>query len=72
MIIMIIAELSGRCRQSPIVPGGEGQILGTKDALNIGPLDTHLNNVFINLVRYTWQGDYEGELSLRNVDDFQM
>ena len=30
---MIIAELSGRCRQSPIVPGGEGQILGTKDAL---------------------------------------
>ena len=40
-------------QQSPIVPGGEGQILGTKDALNIGPLDTHLNNVFINLVRYT-------------------
>ena len=41
MIIMIIAELSGRCRQSPIVLGGEGQSLGTKDALSIGPLDTH-------------------------------
>ena len=106
MIIMIIAELSGRCRQLPIVPGGEGQILDTKDASNIGPLDTHLSHVFINLVRYTWQGtwwrrtiervgsnwsktwenqvqenavsssddvgDDEGELSLLNVDDFQM
>ena len=53
MIIMIIAEPQWEVQQSPIVPGGEGQILGTKDALNIGPLDTHLNNVFINLVRYT-------------------
>ena len=41
MIIMIIAELSRRCRQSPIVLGGEGQSLGTKDALSIGHLDTH-------------------------------
>ena len=37
---MIIAELSGRRRQSPIVLGGEGQSLGTKDVLNIGPVDT--------------------------------
>ena len=28
---MIIAELRGRCRQSPIVLGGEGKSLGTKD-----------------------------------------
>ena len=41
MIIMIIAEFSGRCKQSPIVLGEEGQSLGTKDTLNIGPLDTH-------------------------------
>ena len=54
MIIMIIAELSGRCRQSPIVLGGEGQSLGTKDALSIGPVDTHLNHVFINSVRHIW------------------
>ena len=40
MIIMIIKELSGRCRQSPIVLGEEGQSLGTKDTLSIGPLDT--------------------------------
>ena len=51
MIIMIIAELSGRCRQSPIVLGGEGQSLGTKDTLSIGPLDTHWSHVFINPVR---------------------
>ena len=38
---MIIAELSGRCRQSPIVLGEEGQSLGTKDTLSIRPLDTH-------------------------------
>ena len=30
---MIIEELSGRHRQSPIVLGGEGQSLGTKDIL---------------------------------------
>ena len=38
---MIIAELSGRCRQSPIVLGGEGQSLGIKDALTIGPFNRH-------------------------------
>ena len=37
---MIIAELSGRRGQSPIVLGKEGQSLGTKDTLSIGPLDT--------------------------------
>ena len=51
---MIIAELSGRCRQSPTVLGGEGQSLGTKDALSIGPLDTHRSHVFINPVRYIY------------------
>ena len=35
MIMMIIAELSGRRRQSPIVHGEEGQCLGTKDTLSI-------------------------------------
>ena len=34
-IIMITAELSGRCRQTPIVLGEEGQSLVTK-----GPVDT--------------------------------
>ena len=53
MIIMIIAELSGRCRHSPIVLGGKGQSLGTKDALIMGPLDTHWSYVFINPARYT-------------------
>ena len=38
---MIIAELSVRSRQSPIVLGGEGQSLGIKDILSIGPVDTH-------------------------------
>ena len=52
MIIMIIADLSGRRRQSPIVLGGDGQILGTKDALSIRPVDTHGSHVFINSVRY--------------------
>ena len=56
MIIMIIAELSGRCRQSPIVLGEEGQSLGTKDALSIGPLNTHWSHVFINPVRYIDKG----------------
>ena len=37
----MIAELSGRCRQSPVVMGGENQSLGSKDAPSIGPLDTH-------------------------------
>ena len=41
MIIMIIAELIERRRQSPIVLGGEGQSLGTKGTLSIGPVDTH-------------------------------
>ena len=41
MIIIIIAELSGRRIQSPIVLGEEDQSLGTKDKLSIGPLDTH-------------------------------
>ena len=42
MIIMIDTELSGRCRQSPIVLDGEGQSLGIKkDAISIGHLDTH-------------------------------
>ena len=54
MIIMIIAELSGRCRQSPIVLGGEGQSLGTKDTLSIGPLDTHWSHVFINPDIYSY------------------
>ena len=38
---MIIAELSGRRRQSLIVLGGDGQSLGTKDRLSIGPVDSH-------------------------------
>ena len=50
MIIMIITELSGRCRQSPIVLGGESQSLGTKDTLSIGPVHTHWSHVFINPV----------------------
>ena len=54
MIITIIAELSGRCRQSPIVLCVEGQSLGTKDGLSIGPLDTHGSHVFINPVRYIY------------------
>ena len=41
MLIMIIVELIGRRRQSPILLGREGQSLGTKDTLNIGPVDTH-------------------------------
>ena len=48
MIIMIIAVLSGRCIRSPIVLGGEGQSLGTKDALSIGALDTHFRLWFIH------------------------
>ena len=35
---MIIAELSGRRRQSPIVLGREGQSLGTMDTFSIGPV----------------------------------
>ena len=41
MIIMTIAELSGRRRQSAIVLGGEGQSLCTKDRLSMGPVGTH-------------------------------
>ena len=41
MIIMIIAELGGGRRQSPIELGGEGQRLGTKDTPSIGSVDTH-------------------------------
>ena len=50
MIIMIIAELSGRRRQSPIVQDEEGQCLGTKDTLSI---DTHRSHVYTISVRYT-------------------
>ena len=53
LLLLIIAELSGRHRQSPIVLGGEDQSLGTKDTLSIGPLDTQGSHVFINPVRYT-------------------
>ena len=38
---MIIADLSERRRQSPIVLGGEVQSLIIKDTLSIGPVDTH-------------------------------
>ena len=41
LLLLIIAELSGRHGQSPIVLGGEDQSLGTKDTLSIGPVDTH-------------------------------
>ena len=40
-LVLIIAELGGRSRQSPIVLGREGQSLGTKDALSIRPVNTH-------------------------------
>ena len=50
-MIMIIAELSVRHRQSPIFLGGEGQSLDTKDILSIGPVDTHSSHVYINSVR---------------------
>ena len=49
---MIIAELSGRRRLSPIVLDGEGQSLGTKERLSMGHLDTHWRRVFINSVTY--------------------
>ena len=41
MVIMIIADLSERRRQSPIVLGGEVQSLITKDKLRIEPVDNH-------------------------------
>ena len=50
-IIMITADLRGRCRQSPIVLGGEGQSLGTKDILSVGTVDTRWSHVDINSVR---------------------
>ena len=37
---MIIAEFSGRRRQSPIVLGGEGES-PTKETLSIRPVDTY-------------------------------
>ena len=40
-LVLLIAELGGRSRQSAIVLGGEGQSLGTKDALSIRPVITH-------------------------------
>ena len=51
LLLLIIAELSGRHRQSPIVLGGEDESLGTKDTLSIGPVDTHRSNVYINSVK---------------------
>ena len=39
-------------RQSPIVLGGEGQSLCTKDRLSIGPVHTHWSDGFINSVGY--------------------
>ena len=53
---MIIAKLSGRCRQSPIVLGGEGQSLGTKDALSIGRADTHPKPCFHKLSQIHMSG----------------
>ena len=47
MIIVMIAELSGRLRQSPIVLGGGrggGKVkflVPFKDILSTGPVDTH-------------------------------
>ena len=52
--VMIIAELSGRGRQSSSVLGGESQSLGNKDILSIGPVDTHWSYVYINSVRYIY------------------
>ena len=43
---MIIAEHRGRCRQLPGVLGGEGEILGTKDMLSWGPVDTPRSHVY--------------------------
>ena len=48
---MIIVELSGRRRQSPIVLGGEGKSLATKDSLSVGSVDTQRSHAFINSVR---------------------
>ena len=41
---MIIAELSGGRRQSPIVLGGEGQSLGTKPRFNTS-LDLKISSI---------------------------
>ena len=59
MINMIIADLSGRRRQSPIALGGEDQSLSTKDTLSTGPVDTHWSHVYINSVRYISQTKYQ-------------
>ena len=61
LLLLIIAELSGRHRQSPIVLGGEDQSLGTKDTLSIGP---HWSHVFINSVRFIYLFIYLGLLVL--------
>ena len=45
-MLLIIAELSGRHRQSPIVLGGEDQNLGIKDTLSIGPVVTLTEAMF--------------------------
>ena len=42
IIILLIAELSGRRRPLPSVLGGESQSLGTQDILSIAPVDTHV------------------------------
>ena len=63
MIIMIIAELRGRLRQSPIVPGGECQSLGTKNRLSAGPVNTHWSHVYINSGRYTLSSMHNLRLS---------
>ena len=68
MIIMIIAELSGRRRQSLIVLGGEGQSLGTKDALNIGLVDTHSSHVFETTKTKTPKFIAKFDLKLREKD----
>ena len=51
MIIMIMAELTERHKQSPSALGGEGQSLGTKDVISVGPVDTHWSHVYKNEVK---------------------
>ena len=41
LLLLIIAELSGRHSHPLSCMGGEDQSLGTKDILSIGPVDTH-------------------------------
>ena len=49
---ILIAELSGGRRQSPIIMGGEDQSLGSKDTPSIGPVDSHWTHFHTNSVRY--------------------